>query len=318
MTSTEFNFNYKDLNVQQDEVTNMIIIHSIATKVKQDDLFIKINGIEYDVEINEILKSNSNENLVADLGSTYSQFVSFFSSKDSVDRSVLVKFPKDNFTKFVNSRLINGKFLFKISCVVDYEIYFYQNGYYYLKNIKRSPPTFIHDSNYEYRVQPTDEQISSAIEKNKYTNKLTIELPSLDEPRNNHELGSAIENLKLAAQGFVEGNFNSIILNTRNAINNNLTKLEDIPKSPNKKRMLKDDIVESCLSHVPAKYKDDYNEILKYIGSITASLSSITSKYIHENQNTIRMRPLHADLELLYFSALLITKYLTSLNNIKL
>jgi hypothetical protein len=36
------------------------------------------------------------------------------------------------------------------------------------------------------------------------------------------QLSSAVENLKLAAQGFIEGNFSSIILNTRNALANSL------------------------------------------------------------------------------------------------
>jgi hypothetical protein len=47
-------------------------------------------------------------------------------------------------------------------------------------------------------------------------------------------------------------------------------------------------------------------------------LLRINHKSAHENQNTIRMRPLHADLELLYFSTLLVTKYLARLNNGKL
>jgi hypothetical protein len=116
----EFDFNYKDLDVQQDEIANMIIKHTLATKANQDNLFIKINGIEYDVQINEILKSSDNENPIVDLGNTYSRFVSFFSTKSFADRSVLIKFSTDKFIKFVNSKLINGKFLFKISCVIDY------------------------------------------------------------------------------------------------------------------------------------------------------------------------------------------------------
>jgi hypothetical protein len=115
-------------------------------------------------------------------------------------------------------------------------------------------------------------------------------------------------------QGLIEGNFNSVILNTRNALSNSLT--EKVDASPTeKKSALKKVIKEACLSNIPAKDKDDYKEILYYVGSILASLLSINHKYAHENQTTITMRPLHADLELLYFSASMFTKYLTTMNN---
>lgn len=312
----EFDLNYSGLDVRQGETPNMIIKHTIATKVKRDNLFIKINGIEYEVEVNEILRNNNSENRVVDLGSTYSHFVSFFSSKISTDRSVLIKFPVNKLTKFVKSRLINGKFWFKISCIINYEIYFHQNGHYLLKGIdKRSTPIFI-NSSVKYRVEPSDDQISTIIEQNKYTSKLMIELPLLEDPSNNQILGSAVENVKLAAKGFIDGNFSSIILNTRNAIENDLTEL-DSPNSPEKKRILKNEIKESCVSNIPTKDKDDYKEILNNIGSMTAALLRVINKYAHEKQTTIRMRPLHADLELLYYSASLITKYLTTLNNTK-
>jgi hypothetical protein len=129
---------------------------------------------------------------------------------------------------------------------------------------------------------------------------------------NNQNLAGTIENLRLAAQVFIEGNFNSIIINTRNAISNNLTEWDD-PSSPKRRRILRREIKDACLSHVPIRDKDDYNEILNYAGNIAASLSGIVNKYTHENQNIIRLRPLHADLELLYYSVSLVTKYLTTL-----
>lgn len=311
----EFDLNYKDLDVNEDETPNIIIHHTVATKTKQKDLFIKINGIEYNVEINEILKNNGNENPLISLGKTYSYFISFFAINESTNRSVSIKLPINKFTKFVNSKLINGKFLFKISCIISYEIYFHRDDYYYLRAVKQSPSIFMHSSQLDYRVEPSNEQISLIIEKNKYTGKLQTELPLLDEPINNQSLADAIENLKLAAEGFIEGNFSSIILNTRNAIANNLTELDN-PNSPKKKRtILKRRIKEACLSNVPAKDKDDYKDILNHVGNVAASLLKIIHKYAHENQNTIRMRPLHADLELIYFSASIVAKYLTILNN---
>jgi hypothetical protein len=49
-------------------------------------------------------------------------------------------------------------------------------------------------------------------------------------------------------------------------------------------------------------------------GMAPITLGSLNFKP-HENQTNITMRPLHADLELLYFSAQILTKYLTTLNN---
>jgi hypothetical protein len=84
-----------------------------------------------------------------------------------------------------------------------------------------------------------------------------------------------------------------------------------------KKWALKNEIKESCLSNVPAKDRKDYKEILNYVDDIANSILGVNNKYAHKNQNTIRMKPLHSDLELLYFSTSVITKYLTSLNNNK-
>jgi hypothetical protein len=133
-----------------------------------------------------------------------------------------------------------------------------------------------------------------------------------DAPINNQSLSSAIENLNLAAEGFIGGNFNTVILITRNTIANSLTEKD---ASSTKKNVLKKDIKEACLPNIASKDKKDYKEILNQIGSILVSLLRINHKYAHENQSTITMRPLHADLELLYFSASVLTKYLTTLNN---
>ena len=309
----EFDLSYKSLDVRGDEMPNIIINHSIATNIKQENLFIKINGIKYIFEIYEILKSNGNKILLINLGDTYSHFITFFQGNRSADRSILMKLTTNNLAKFVSSRLIGNKLLFKIAGEIDYEVYSYQNGNYYLKDIKRSPFTYIHDLGDKYRVSPSEQEVSSVIEKNKYTGKLRTELPLGKAPINNQSLSSAFENLTLAAQGFIDGNFNSVILNTRNTLSNSLT--EKDASHTKKKNVLKKDIKEACLLNIPSKDKKDYKEILSHIGSILASLLNINHKYAHENQTTITIRPLHADLELLYFSASVLTKYLTTLNN---
>lgn len=214
----DFDLTFKDLNVQADEDPNMVIYHKIKTTTRKDNHFIKINGIEYDVRI---LDKNTDNELI-NLGKTYSHVDSFFSTHSSADRSVLLKIPINKFSKIVESRLINGNFLFKIDCIMDYEIYFYSDGYYYLKQVRQSPPTFMHSPEIDYRIRPTDDQISSIIKKNKYTNVLRTDLELLDRPINNKDLSGAVDNLKLAAKGYIEGDFNTVILNVRNALANNL------------------------------------------------------------------------------------------------
>jgi hypothetical protein len=63
----DFDLTFKDLDVQADEDPNMVIQHTIKTKTRLDNHFIKINGIEYYVEIYEILKSNDADVLLVNL-----------------------------------------------------------------------------------------------------------------------------------------------------------------------------------------------------------------------------------------------------------
>jgi hypothetical protein len=244
----EFDLSYKGLDVREDETPNIRINHSIATNIKQENVFIKINGIKYIFEIYEILKSNYNESLLIDLGDTYSHFISFFQGNRSADRSVLMNLTTNNLAKVVNSGLIGNKLLFKIAGEIDYEVYSYQNGNYYLKDIKRSPFTYVHDLQRKYRASPSEEQVSLIIEKNKYTDKLRTELHLGDEPINNQSLSNAIENLKLAAQGLIEGNFSSVILNTRNALSNSLTEKADA--SPTEKKSALKKVIKKHVSQI--------------------------------------------------------------------
>jgi hypothetical protein len=310
----DFDLTYKDLDVQVDEDPNMVIHHTIKTKTRPDNHYIKINGIEYDVEMYEILEKNRAEIRLFRLNKAYSHVCSFFpmSISQPVVRSILLKFPTNKFSRIIESSLINGEFLFKIDCIMDYEIYFYNQGTYYLKQVAKSTPTVILGPQGDFRIKPTDDQISSIIRKNKYTDLLRTDLALFNEPINNQSLSDAVNNLKLAAKGYIEGDFNTVIINVRNALANNLTK-----KVPGQ-NPLNTTIKDACLLKIATKDKDDYKEILNHVGNILASLLSMNHKYAHENQDTIKMRPLHADLELLYFSASLLTKYLTRLNNNKI
>ena len=205
----DFDLTYKDLHVQVDEDPNMVIHHTIKTKTRPDNHYIKISGIEYDVEINKIFEKDRSVQLF-NLSKTYSHVPSFFSTQNPTDRSILLKFPINKFSKFTESRLINGKFSFKIVCIIDYEIYFYNGTYYYLKQVAQSQPAFMHDRHsLDIRIKPTDDEISSIIRENKYTDVLRTDLGLLDYPINNQPLSRAVNDLKQAAKEYIERDFNT-------------------------------------------------------------------------------------------------------------
>lgn len=77
---------YRYLKVQVDEDPNMVIHYTIKSKKGLDNHYIKIHGIEYDVEIDEILEKSKAEIRLFNLGKTYSPIRSFFPM--SVSQSV--------------------------------------------------------------------------------------------------------------------------------------------------------------------------------------------------------------------------------------
>lgn len=62
----------------------------------------------------------------------------------------------------------------------------------------------MHDRQSDNSIIPTDDQISSIIRENKYTNVLRTDLELLDEPINNRFLNGAVNNLKLAAEDILK------------------------------------------------------------------------------------------------------------------
>jgi hypothetical protein len=124
----------------------------------------------------------------------------------------------------------------------------------------------MHSPKIDFRIRPTNDQISLLIRENKYTDILRTDLALLDIPIDNQSLSDAVNNLKLDAEGYIEGDFNTVIINVRNASANNL-----IEKVGGKNR-LKENIKDACLLKIATKDKDDYKEILNYVGNILASL----------------------------------------------
>ena len=65
----DFDLTFKDLAVQAHEDPSMVIHHTIKTKTRKDNHFIKINGIEYDVRI----LNNDTDNELINLGVVITQ-----------------------------------------------------------------------------------------------------------------------------------------------------------------------------------------------------------------------------------------------------
>jgi hypothetical protein len=129
--------------------------------------------------------------------------------------------------------------------------------------------------------------------------RILLEIPLTDES-SDLDLAQAMKNLRLAAEGFKEGNYYQILINTRNAVFNHLT--EKIQGSNSQARILKPNIVNLCLSKCPEYDMKIYKEILKEIGAVTVSLVNILSQFIHKDQDNIIKIPLENDLEVIYYS----------------
>jgi hypothetical protein len=126
-------------------------------------------------------------------------------------------------------------------------------------------------------------------------------------------LVNALKNLQVAAEGYKEGNYEKILINSRNAIYNDLTELRS-QSSSKKERVLKTAIAAACMAKCPANDKKIYEDVLKEMGKVLASLVRILSKFIHLDQVKIIRVPFGNDLEVIFFSLSLTVRYLTKLS----
>jgi hypothetical protein len=236
--------------------------------------------------------------------------MSIFESIESVDRAVLIRIREGDFNKLLQSRMVKNKIYLHITCKVDYEQYLHIDDYYRLQMCGRYPDTPMLGLDGTDTVSLTEEEMSTIVTKNRYTEWILLEIPLKDESSNS-DLTEAMKGLRLAAEGFKEGNYYQILINARNAVFNHLT--EKIQGSISQVRILKSDIVNSCLSKCPEYDRKIYTEILKEMGAVIVSLVNILSQFIHKDQDKIIKIPLENDLEVIYFSIALIVRYLSRL-----
>jgi hypothetical protein len=296
----------------QEDFLNIIINHSInlPNRIPQDT-FIKIDGIEYDVDFREVLKENGTDKRIFKVYGSYSPTTSFFEWTDSVDRSIVIRIREGDFYKLQHSRMVKNSIYLRVTCKIDYEQYLYNNERYLLQKCQRHPDIYMHRLGETDRITLTQTEIAKIVVENNLVERILLELPLKEESPNN-DLNQAIKSLRIAAEGFKEGNYETILINTRNAVYNDLTELKT--KGSRKERVLKSTILDSCMMRCPESDRKIYAEVLKEVSKIAASLVSILSKFIHKDQQKIIKIPLENDLEAIYFSLSLIVRYLTRLS----
>jgi hypothetical protein len=114
--------------------------------------------------------------------------------------------------------------------------------------------------------------------------------------------------LKSASEELEKGNFHGVLINTRNSVTNHLT--EVIVEGSVKKRRLKTQLKNAFLSRAPTDTYNIYENTIDSLECELLSALSIIHKFIHEDNDNLRLIPMREDLELAYFSIALITTYL--------
>jgi hypothetical protein len=294
--SMSFQVIFKDVGAVPNDFLNVNIIHKIewASKIP-DDTYFKINGIEYDVDFIELLKENKVEKRMFTVRGSYSPIVSFFNRMEDANRSILLRIRETDFNKLVNTRMAKNEILLQVTCRVDYEQFLLNHDFYLLQKCDRHADIFMKTLDGNNRISLTDEQASVILSVNRYTERIMLELPLYEEPLNN-DLTNALKSLQLAIEGFKEGNYERILINTRNAVYNDITELRQVSKR--KERVLKVNIITACLLKCPASDKKIYEEVLKEVSKVLASLVRVLSKFIHMDQGYVIKIPLFNDLEL--------------------
>lgn len=281
----------------------------------KNNSYLKINHIKYQAEILEELKTNTIENELINLDTTNLVVNSFSEIPKTLDISIVLKIPYNYFRNIIKSRLTGNQIIFKIECTIYYEIYLKTTNGLILQDFGENS-TFLHDTNSKYRIKPIEDELVKIIKQNKYTDILHIEIPIQNDKLLSDLLNKTLNELKFASDGLIKGNYETLLIHSRNAVIIHLTKLVDNKNSNYKKRILKEEIVNDCLKATPENLKRFYKDILTQVEKLLASIVQLLSKFIHEETGKILMRPVNEDMELIFFSLCLICKYLINISYI--
>ncbi len=162
------------------------------------------------------------------------------------------------------------------------------------------------------RIVIMSEQFSDIVEKLKHYELLRFEIP-VREPKSSaqKDLNEALQLLHSAKDNLIHGEYDSAMLNIRNALLNHLLEEKKDGTQTNKEKVLKVDIREFIMKNVPTETQDTYEKIITHLDNILRRVRHTLSEFIHEDSSKLKRAPLRQDVELGYFLTIFIVKYLS-------
>jgi hypothetical protein len=118
--------------------------------------------------------------------------------------------------------------------------------------------------------------------------------------------------LQSASEELEKSNFHGTLINTRNAVTNHLTEIIEVKEVEGNKRIriLKTQLRKNLLDRVPTDAYKIYEKVIDSLQGELLSALDIIHKFVHEDNDRIKMTPMREDLELAYFSIAIVTSYL--------
>lgn len=162
------------------------------------------------------------------------------------------------------------------------------------------------------RIIIMSEQFIDIIEKLKHYELLRFEIPIKESKSSaQKDLNKALQLLHSAKDNLIHGEYESAMLNIRNALLNHLLEEKKNSTQADKEKVLKPDIEEFIIDNVPTETKDTYRQIIEYLDGILRRVRHTLSEFIHEDSNKLKKAPLRQDVELVYFLTLFVIRRLS-------
>jgi hypothetical protein len=307
-----FTLEYDNLEIEKSDLDEPLVKLNYKLNLesgnKATDLYIDIESIKYFVKLQSSdsdCSSFVNELSIGESSSPKRLFV-----KVGTPEPVFFYFPLRTkvLSKVTDIMMKSRLVVLQISAEIYGKVYQFQNSFYNLKDIlKRLEPIKHH---HLHQIILPNQDIHRLIKDAEYPQKLKIEIPLYNyNPNVNSSINGAVSSLQSASKELEKGNFHGVLINTRNAITNHLTEL--IEEKENKRiRILKKQLKSDFLDRAPTDAYKIYENTIDSLEKGLGSTLDIINKFVHEDNNKLKMIPMHEDLELTYFSVVLITSYL--------
>jgi hypothetical protein len=196
----------------------------------------------------------------------------------------------------------------KIFTEIYYKIYQFQNSNIYLLKDISNKAEFIKVDGQSQIILP-NQDAQKLMKDAEYTQKLRIDIPLYNyNPDIDPSIKGASGCLQSASEELEKSNFHGTLINIRNAVTNHLTQIIEVKGK--KKRILKTQLRNDLLARVPTDAYHIYKKVIDSLQGEILSALDIIHKFVHEDNDRIKMTPMREDLELAYFSIALVTSYL--------